>query len=118
MDFGPVLDPFGPKIGSFLAHFWLHFWTPFGAKNGPPSGGHFKPKHKEFKGFWCFPAPQKGSVLGPLLGQKWLHFGLHFRSHFGSFWGALLGQPEPPILPSLRAGLGPRLKNFLQIPAC
>ena len=56
-------------------------------------------------GFGAFSAPKNGSVLVPfwvpILAPFWLHFWLHF----GLFVVPLLGQPEPPILPSLWAGL-------------
>ncbi len=97
MDFGTVLGRFGPKfwliLGPVLGSIWPTFW----AKNGPPSGGRFERKHKEFKGFWSFSAPKKGSVLGPFWGPNLAQFWLHFWSHFGPFAGALLGRPEPPI---------------------
>ena len=50
-------------------HFWVRFGLHFGVIFWAPFGGQFWPKHKENKGFWSFPALQKGLVLGPFLGS-------------------------------------------------
>ena len=103
MDFGPFLVRFGPKVIPFWAQFWFHFGPLLVLKMIPLRGAIFERKHKDFKGFLAFLPPKGAPFWDHFGGQSLLHFG-SFLSHFGPFVGALLGQPEPPILPSLWAG--------------